>query len=167
MLRFLLREFEQVVCVLLFIAMTVLGFVNIVVRYATDLSFAASEELLTGGFLLLTVFGAAVAARRGEHLAVTLVAEALPAAGRRAVFVLSLGLSTSLLALTAWFVWRLLGNQIGSGVRSYALQLPMWYYTAALPLGFLLILLRNLQYGYDWLTGAPDAAPDPADAPHV
>lgn len=167
MLRFLLRDFERVVCVALFGGMTALGFVNIVVRYATDLSFAASEELLTGGFLLLTVFGAAIAARRGEHLAVTLVAEALPRAGRRAVFVLSVALSSGLLALTAWFAWRLLSNQIGSGVRSYALQLPMWYYSAALPLGFLLILVRTVEHARDWLRGDPGATPDSTDAPHV
>ena len=167
MLRFLLREFEQVLCVVLFAAMTALGFVNIVVRYATDLSFAASEELLTNGFLLLTVFGVAIAARRGEHLAVTLAAEALPQAGRRTVFVLSVGLSAGLLALTAWFAWRLVGNQVGSGVRSYALQLPMWYYSAALPLGFLLILVRTVEHARDWLRGNPGATPDPTDAPHV
>lgn len=167
MLRFFLREFEQIVCVALFGAMTGLGFVNVVVRYATDLSFAASEEVLTNGFLLLTVFGAAIAARRGEHLAVTLVSEALPEAGRRAVFVLSVALSAGLLALTAWFAFALVTNQFGSGVRSYALQLPMWYYSVALPLGFLLILWRTIEHARDWLQGGPGAAPDPTDAPHV
>ena len=167
MLRFLLREFEKLVCAALFVAMTALGFVNIVVRYATDLSFAASEELLTNGFLLLTVFGAAIAARRGEHLAVTLVAEALPRAGRRIAFVLAAALSAGLLALTAWFAWGLVVNQVGSGVRSYALQLPMWYYSAALPLGFLLILVRTVEQARDWLRGRPGASPDPSDVPHV
>jgi TRAP-type C4-dicarboxylate transport system permease small subunit len=166
-LRLLLREFEKLVCVALFAAMTALGFVNIVVRYATDLSFAASEELLTNGFLLLTVFGAAIAARRGEHLAVTLVAEALPRAGRRIVFVLSVALSVGLLALTAWFAWGLIANQIGSGVRSYALQLPMWYYSAGLPLGFLLILVRTVEHARDRLRGDPGETPALTDVPHV
>ncbi len=113
------------------------------------------------------MFGAAIAARRGEHLAVTLVAEALPRAGRRAIFVLSVALSAALLGLTAWFAWSLVDNQIGSGVRSYALQIPMWYYSAALPLGFLLILARTVEHARDWLTGDSDVTPDPGDAPHV
>ena len=163
MLRFLLREFEKVVCVVLLAAMTALGFVNIVVRYATNFSFAASEELLTNGFLLLTVFGGAIAARRGEHLAVTLLAEALPAPLRKGAFLLSIALSAVLLAATAWFAWRLVANQLDSGVRSYALQLPMWYYSAALPLGFLLILVRTIQHAMLRLRGG-----DPTtDAPHV
>ena len=145
MLHFILREFEQVVCVVLLLFMTALGFANIVVRYATNFSFAASEELLTNGFLLLTVFGGAIAARRGEHLAVTVVEQALPALPRRAVFLLSVLLSVVLLALSAVFCWQLIANQMASGIRSYGLQLPMWYYSAALPLGFVLIALRSIQ----------------------
>ena len=71
-MRFLLNEFEKIVCAVLFLGMTLIGFINVVVRYATHYSFAASEELLTNGFLLLTVFGAAIAARRGQHLAAAL-----------------------------------------------------------------------------------------------
>lgn len=162
MLRFILREFEQVVCVFLLLFMTTLGFANIVVRYATDYSFAASEELLTNGFLLLTVFGGAIAARRGEHLAVTLVAQALPATARKAVFLLSVFISGLLLALTTLFCWRLVANQMSSGVRSYALQVPMWYYSAALPLGFSLILLRSVQGAAELLRGTdePQGPPD-------
>ena len=66
-MRFLLNEFEKIVCAVLFLGMTLIGFINVVVRYATHYSFAASEELLTNGFLLLTVFGAAIAARRGQR----------------------------------------------------------------------------------------------------
>ncbi|MBM9593590.1 TRAP transporter small permease [Rhodobacteraceae bacterium MCCB 386] len=163
-MRILVTELEKIVCVSLLVAMTVLGFVNIVVRYATDYSFAASEELLTNGFLLLTIFGAAIAARRGEHLAVTLVAEALPALPRRGVFLLSLALSLMLLGLTAWFIWQLLQNQRGTGVRSYALQVPMWYYTAALPLGFALILVRTVEHAVRRMR---HDALDSADPPHV
>ena len=161
MFRFLLREFENIVCVVLLAAMTALGFVNILVRYASDLSFAASEELLTNGFLLLTVFGAAIAARRGEHLAVTLLAEALPAMPRRGVVLLSVALSVLLLLLTAWFSWQLVQNQLGSGVRSYALQVPMWYYSAALPFGFLLILARTVEHA------VKGGATEPSDTSHV
>lgn len=159
------REFERAVCVALLGGMTALGLANVVVRYATDLSLAATEELLTQGFVVLTVFGAALAARRGEHLSVTLLADALPPAPRRAVFALSVALSALLLALSTWFTWRLAANQMTSGVRSYALGLPMWAYVAPLPLGFALILARALQRAAEEWRGAPAAPPD--DAPHV
>ena len=131
-MRFLLQEFEKIVCALLFLGMTLIGFINVVVRYATHYSFAASEELLTNGFLLLTVFGAAIAARRGQHLAVTIVQNFLPRPAARVVFVLSVILSVMLLAASAWFSWATLMNQIDSGIRSYALGVPAWWYQIGL-----------------------------------
>ena len=143
---FLLRDAEKIICAIIFLAMTLLGFVNVVVRYATNYSLASSEELLTNGFLLLTIFGAAIAARRGDHLAVTLVYEMLPPPLRRVVLILSAALSVFLLAASAWFCFELITNQIGSGMRSYALGIPAWYYTVGLPLGFALIILRYIQH---------------------
>lgn len=152
-MAFAMREFEKIVCVAVFSAMTVLGFANVVVRYLTSYSLAASEELLTNGFLLLTVFGAAIAARRGEHLAVTLVYDLAPPLLRRLILVLAAALSALLLALSTWFSWQLVLNQVDSGMRSYALQLPAWYYTVALPFGFALLLVRYLQHARETWQG--------------
>lgn len=153
MIRFLLRDAEKIICAILFLGMTLLGFANVVVRYGTNLSFAASEELLVNGFLLLTIFGAALAARRGEHLAVTLVHDLLPRPFWVPVFLLSVLLSVGLLALSAWFSWDAMMNIKRVGMRSYALGLPAWYYQAALPFGFGLIILRYLQHAWDVLRG--------------
>ncbi|SIO00682.1 TRAP-type C4-dicarboxylate transport system, small permease component [Rhodovulum sp. ES.010] len=163
-MRFLLDEAEKIVCAVLFLGMTAIGFTNVVVRYGTDYSLAATEELLTNGFLLLTVFGAAIAARRGEHLSVTLVHDLLPRAFRKPLFVLATALSVLLLALSAWFSWVTLTNQLSSGIRSYALGLPAWYYQAAVPFGFALILIRHLQNARDVLRAADSP---PQDARHV
>lgn len=145
-MTFILRNAEMVACAIIFLAMTTLGFVNVVVRYTTSYSLAASEELLTNGFLLLTIFGAAVAARRGEHLAVTLFYELLPRSLRKLALLLSGGLSLLLLLLSAWFCFELVQNQLSSGIRSYALQVPAWYYSIAVPFGFLLIAIRLAQH---------------------
>jgi len=157
MIRFLLRDFEKIVCAILFLAMTALGFVNVVIRYGTNYSFAASEELLINGFLLLTVFGAAIAAQRGEHLAVTMVHEMLPRVLWLPVLLLSIALSVALLALSAWFSWEAMMNIRRVNMRSYALGLPAWYYQAALPFGFALIILRYLQNAWGVIRAGRDA----------
>ncbi|MEE2951225.1 MAG: TRAP transporter small permease [Pseudomonadota bacterium] len=144
-MRFLLDDFEKIVCAVIFIVMTVLGFANVVVRYLTSYSFASTQEVLLNGFLLMTVFGAAIAARRGEHLAVTLVSDILPAGARKVVIVFAMALSVALLALSAWYCADLLVNQYASGVTSPGLGLPAWYYSLALPFGFLLIAFRLIQ----------------------
>ncbi|MFC0198865.1 TRAP transporter small permease [Paracoccus rhizosphaerae] len=146
MLAFILRDAEKLLCALLFMAMTVVGFANVVVRYATNYSLAASEELLTNGFLLLTVLGAAIAARQGQHLAVTALVDALPRALRVPVFLLSVALSVLLLVLSAWFAWQALLTLYANGLKSYALGIPAWWYQAGVPFAFLLIVLRFLQH---------------------
>lgn len=148
-MRFLLRDAEKLICASLFVAMTALGFVNVAVRYLTNYSFAASEELLINGFLLLTIFGAAIAARNGDHLAVTLVSDLLPPPARKVLLIVSSVLAVLLLALSAWFCWQLLSNQMATGTRSYALQIPAWYYSAGLPFGFALVLIRYIQHARD------------------
>ena len=145
-MAFILRDAEKIICAIIFLAMTLLGFANVVVRYASNYSLAASEELLTNGFLLLTIFGAAIAARTGDHLAVTRVYEAVPRAIRKLMLLFATALSVVLLAASAWFTWELLTNQISSGIRSYALQIPAWYYSIALPFAFALVIVRYIQH---------------------
>ncbi|KND20606.1 C4-dicarboxylate ABC transporter permease [Pannonibacter phragmitetus] len=152
-MSFLLREAEKLICAVIFAGMTLLGFVNVVVRYATSYSLASTEEILTNGFLLLTVFGAVVAARKGDHLAVTLIYERVPQPLRKAMLIFATLMSAVLLALSAKYTFDLVQSQMKSGVRSYALQIPAWYYSFALPIGFAFILLRHLQYSLDcWRT---------------
>lgn len=157
-MRFILDEAEKIICAVIFLGMTAIGFANVCARYLTHYSLAATEEMLTYGFLLLTVFGAAIAARRGEHLAVTLVTDMLPRGLRRAVFVIAVALAVLLLAMSAWFSWQVLANLWNNGMKSYALQIPAWYYQAAVPFGFALIIIRYLQYAWQVLTD-PDHAP--------
>lgn len=144
-MRKFLENFEAYICALLFIAMTVIGFANVAVRYLTSYSFAATQELLLNGFLLLTIFGAATAARKGEHLAVTLFTDLMPTPLRRAAMVFSAAMSLFLLLLTVWYCIELVQNQRASGVVSSGLLIPGWYYSIGMPFGFLLVALRITQ----------------------
>lgn len=56
-MRAVIDYFEEGLCALIFLAMTGLGFANILVRYLSSRSLASTEELLINGFLLLTVLG--------------------------------------------------------------------------------------------------------------
>lgn len=140
-----LDRLESYVCAAIFLAMTVLGFANVVVRYLTSYSFAVTQEFLLAGFLLLTVFGGAAAARHGDHIAVTFFSDLLGAGARRAVRIVASLLSLLLLALAARYCLDLVLYQRDSGVVSSGLQIPAWYYSAGLPVGFVLIAVRLAQ----------------------
>ena len=91
------------------------------------------------------MLGAAIAAKRGDHLAVTVVHDLLPRGGKVALTILATALGCVLLAAAAWFTAELVANQMATGVLSYALQIPAWYYTAAVPAAFLLVMARFVQ----------------------
>ncbi|HSK38839.1 MAG TPA: TRAP transporter small permease subunit [Arenibaculum sp.] len=145
-MRALISNVEEILCALIFLAMTLLGFANIVVRYLTNRSFASTEELLINGFLLLTVLGASVAAKRGDHLAVTILFNLLPGRGKIVLVAVSTVLGVLLLAAAAWYTAELVSNQLASGMLSYALRIPAWYYSIGVPIAFLLVMLRFVQH---------------------
>ncbi|KAA0911158.1 TRAP transporter small permease [Pusillimonas sp. ANT_WB101] len=153
-MAYFLQNAEKILCAILFMAMTLLGFVNVMVRYLTNYSLASTEELLTHGFLLLTILGAAIAARSGDHLAVTLLYDLAPRPVRKLILIVSTLLAAFLLALSAWFFWQLLMNQVSSGLKSYALSVPAWYYTVALPFAFAIVLIRYIQYAIEFYHSA-------------
>ncbi|NYT77117.1 TRAP transporter small permease [Alcaligenaceae bacterium] len=153
-MAYFLQNAEKILCAILFMAMTLLGFVNVMVRYLTNYSLASTEELLTHGFLLLTILGAAIAARSGDHLAVTLLYDLAPRPVRKLILIVSTLLAAFLLAMSAWFFWQLLMNQVSSGLKSYALSVPAWYYTVALPFAFAIVLIRYIQYAIEFYQSA-------------
>ncbi|MXQ12125.1 TRAP transporter small permease [Microvirga makkahensis] len=172
-MRTLLDNAEKILCSLIFLTMTFLGFANIVVRYLSNHSLAVTEELLVNGFLLLTIFGAAIAARRGEHLAVTVIFDCLPKRGKLALMWIAGALSVLLLTLSAWYSLELVFNQIKSGTVSYGLQLPAWYYSVGLPFGFAIVVVRYLQHAAETYRGLNDPVTEfrheseALEAPHV
>ncbi|TVQ30708.1 MAG: TRAP transporter small permease subunit [Geminicoccaceae bacterium] len=158
-MRLLWRNLEELLSALVFLAMTGLGFANVMVRYLTNRSFAATEELLINGLLILTLLGAAIAAKRAQHLAVTVIDQILPGRLQLAVHLVATCLGVLLLVLAAWHTFELVQRQIASGVRSYALFIPAWYYTVGLPVGFVLVLIRFVERAVVdgralWQTGA-------------
>lgn len=145
MVKVLWRNLEEAVCVTVFLSMTVLGFANVLVRNLTSYSLASTQELVINGLVLLTIFGAASAAKYGQHLAVTVVYDSIPRSIKRFFVVISTLLICIALLLCSRFTYQLLCNQYESGVVSSSLQIPQWYYTLFLPLGFLLIMIRQVE----------------------
>ncbi|OHY98261.1 hypothetical protein BC443_04135 [Salinicola sp. MIT1003] len=144
-MRYLWRHFEEAICGVVFLSMTLLGFINVVVRNLSNYSLASTQELVINGMVLLTIFGAAIAAKKGQHLAVTVLYDIAPRSFKRALVLLSTLLVILTLTLCTVFTVNLLTNQYSSGVVSSALQIPQWYYTLIVPLGFVMLMIRQIE----------------------
>lgn len=148
-----INRLEEGVLATLLALMTILTFVQVVLRYAFNSGLVWSLEVTTYLFAALILFGMSYGVRTQTHIAVDLVIRRLP---RRAAKIVNLVailacLSYALLMLygSAVFVDRLM--ILGNHARD--IPLPKWLLTVTMPLGFTLLAFRFLEAGWRILRG--------------
>ena len=72
-----LKEIEDNICGLLLLAMMVLTCINVFARYVFKSSMPFVEELTALGLVIISLSGAAGAAKRGAHLGLTVLTDLL------------------------------------------------------------------------------------------
>lgn len=144
-MRRIARHVEEALAGALLVVMAVLAFLNILARYLTRYSFAFTEEIEVAALVWITMLGAAIAFREALHLGFGIVRDRLPRPFRRGLAALTGVTAVATMAVLAWAGWRQIQSQIALSTTSEALGIPEWIYTAALPVGALLVIVRVLQ----------------------
>lgn len=140
-----LSELEDNICSIILLAMTILTAINVFARYVFKSSMPFVEELASLGLIIISLSGAAVAAKRGAHLGLTIITDLFPK------------------RMQKWFT--LLGHIFGAifgGVMLYygilmtqlehklnfataGMQWPEWIFGAFIPISGAVILIRYIQ----------------------
>ena len=139
-----LAQIENVVCVIALAVMTVLTFTNVVARYVFSASFSFSEEITTYLFVLLSLIGSAVAARRKAHLGFTALLDMAPPRIRRMISMVSFGLATVFSCALFWYGLKMVASQFSRHQVTAGLQWPEWVFGSFVPLGAFFIALEFL-----------------------
>ena len=147
---------EAWLATLALIAICVISLGNVIVRYATDASFAFTEEFSVFLLVLLTFAGAAVAARHNQHIRIELIEHYLPTQARKVVFVLQWLAGVIVLGITTWYGAKFAWEEYQWESLSPGLGLPNWIYVIWLPLMSLAIIIRMTQNLIDRLRGKKD-----------
>ncbi len=150
-LRWLGRNAEEVICAAMMTFMTILGFANVVARYL-GYSMAYTEELLVMLLVWLTMLGTAAGFKRGAHLSMTFFRERMPAGGQKLLEVLStiLTLGSVMVVMAVCVVYQI-PDEILLNSRTLSLDLPTVYYSLAIPVCGILVVIRVLQASWrDW-----------------
>ncbi|WP_440995493.1 TRAP transporter small permease [Arhodomonas sp. SL1] len=135
----------------------VISLANVVVRYATDASFAFTEEFSVFLLVFMALFGSAVAFVRDEHIRVGFFQQRLPRRLRWASTVISLLATLLVLALIVRYGAALAYDEWRWGTTSPGLGIPNWLYTVWLPLGAVVIALRVIgRFVRQLRNGVPD-----------
>ena len=145
LLRFLNERAEESLGALMLAVMSVIAFLNVVVRYCTNLSFAWSEELTVNLFVWAVLLGTAAAFRERGHLGMNLLYDALPKKARLLCSLLALALGLAFFAALAWYGCLEIKDEIELEATSESLGIPVWIYTLATPLVSCLVVVRLAQ----------------------
>ena len=142
-----MRRFESAfvalngaVLVLGLMAMSLIVGWNVAGRYLTGDSLTWADEVARYSMIWLTFLGAGLALRDGAHAAITNAQDALPHRGQRILRLLILAI---LFGFFAFMVWVGIDYMNRMQVqKSAALQVPMRYIYAAMPVGFGMMIVH-------------------------
>lgn len=73
-----LNTFEDSFCAIILLIMLILTFINVIARYIILASMPFVEELTCVGLMILSILGAATAAKRQAHLGLSVITDLLP-----------------------------------------------------------------------------------------
>ncbi len=150
-LRWLGRNAEEVICAAMMTFMTVLGFTNVVARYL-GYSMAYTEELLVMLLVWLTMLGTAAGFKRNAHLGMSFFRARLPIVSQKVLEILSaiLTVGSVVVVMVVCVVYQI-PDEILLKSRTLSLDLPTVYYSLAIPVCGVLIIVRVLQASWrDW-----------------
>ncbi|XAW90403.1 TRAP transporter small permease [Vibrio sp. CDRSL-10 TSBA] len=140
------RHLEETICVIIFVVMLVLGFANVIVRTFTNYSLASTQEIVINGMVALTLFGTAIAIKRSQLLSVDFLIDKVTPGVRKLLQVAITGAIVFTLVVMLYYMVDLLMNQYESQTLTSALQVKAWYYTTILPLAFVLMIIRQIEW---------------------
>ena len=127
-----IEKFVACVCVSI---MAVLVFMNVIARYVFNNSLAFSDEISTYLFVLMSLMGTAVAARRGAHLGLSIVTDRVSPKVKMYINVFTYAVSAVFCLLIVIFGVQMVISQYTLGQETAAMQWPEWIYGAFVPVG--------------------------------
>ena len=150
---------EEILCVLCTIVTTALVFANVLSRYVLHNSLSFSEEITTYLFVLLSMMGTAIAAKRRAHLGLSIITDAVSPQVRKALMVVGFGIATLFSAALFYYGVLMVINQYNLGMQTSAMQWPEWIYATFVPFGAFFVTIRFAQALIQELKGGHPEAP--------
>jgi TRAP-type transport system small permease protein len=135
-------EVERALAAVVLGAICLITLANVVVRYFTNYSFAATEEISVALMVVLALLGSATAVARRRHIAITILVDRLPRPLKRFAEVIA---ETATLVMFLLLVW--LGGELAWDVYRFeetspGMGWPQWIYTIWLPVLAALVAVR-------------------------
>ena len=141
----ILDMIEEYISVLCLVIMTVLTFANVVSRYVFHASLSFSEEITTYLFILLSLLGTAIAAKRRAHLGLSILTDKVSPKAKKYMLVFGFALSAVLSLLLLYYGIQMVISEYNFGQVTASMQWPEWVYGCFVPFGAIFMTIRFAQ----------------------
>ncbi len=138
-------EIEEIIAGVCLTIMSVLAFTNVLARYFFHASFSFSDEITTYLFVLLSLVGAAIAAKRHEHLGFTVIEDLVPPHIKRILNFISYLMAVIFTSIIFYYGILMVISQYTLGQKTAGMQWPEWIFGSFSPIGSFFVLIRFLQ----------------------
>ena len=118
----ILDSIEEIICIICTVVMVCITFANVICRWTGIGSLAFSEEIATYLFILLSMMGTAIAAKRRAHLGLTILPDAVNFKARKALLVFVYALCTVFSAVLCYYGVLMVINQYNLRMVTAAMQ---------------------------------------------
>ena len=144
----IVNALEEGIIALLFAAMTLVTFAQVVARYVFNSGMVWALELTQYLFAWLVLFGMSYGVKVHAHLGVDAFVRLFPARPRRIMGLAAV--AAGLIYAIILFIgsWQYVAKLHKIGIRSEDLPVPQWLPMIILPIGVALLFLRLAQVGW-------------------
>lgn len=144
---------EEGAIAFLLAAMTLLTFVQVVLRYVFNSGLVWALEATFYLFAWLIMIGISYCVRVHAHIGIDLVVKMMPAAPRKVVGLVAVALALLYAGLMFWGSWNYTDRMMMLGIEAEDIPVERWMLSIILPVGFALLGLRLIEQGWAILTG--------------
>lgn len=144
---------EEGLLAFLLAAMTLLTFVQVVLRYVFNSGFTWALEATTYLFGWMVMLGMSYGIKKGSHIGVDVLVQQCPPATRRAIGIAAAVLSMVYAGILLYGGYNYVDTMHTLGVEAEDIPIERWILLLAVPLGFALLLWRLGEAAYLLLTG--------------
>ena len=152
----ILDRIEEIVAAVCLSVMTILAFANVVARYVFSASFSFSEEITTYLFVLLSLLGTAIAARRRAHLGLTILTDVVSPKVRRILHIIGYLFAVAFTGAIFYYGILMVLSQRQLQQVTANMQWPEWIFGSFVPVGALFATVRFVQVLIEEIRGTDE-----------
>ncbi|MFO7875979.1 MAG: TRAP transporter small permease [Desulfovermiculus sp.] len=145
-----LTKVEESVMIPLFVLAVLLGFVNVVLRYAFHSAIYGAEEVFTFAFVWAIFIGFSTALKDERHVEVTILYNYLPRSIQKICDFVSSIIGLLFCIFFTYFGYYMVIDQHRFGGVTMDARLPMWIIALILPIGGILLGISFLYRIYKY-----------------